>query len=61
MPQAISPILDIDTSANTYGLDQNCYYCSVAALTGRTVEDFFQLFETMQRDAATTDGIVGLH
>lgn len=60
MPQAFNPILRIDTTANTYGLDQNCYYCSVAALSNMTVEQFFHISEIMQQDTATPDEIVAL-
>ncbi len=60
MPQAFSPILDIGKTANTYQLDQNCYYCSVAALSNMTVEQFFSISEIMQQDNATPDEIVAL-
>lgn len=60
MPQAFSPILNLQTTANTYGLDQNCYYCTVAALTNMTVEQFFHISEIMQQDTATPDEIVEL-
>ncbi|MCA6384534.1 MAG: hypothetical protein IM605_02500 [Cytophagales bacterium] len=60
MPQAFTPILDIHTTANTFGLDQNCYYCSVAALSNMTVEQFFRITEIMQQDTATPDEIVAL-
>ncbi|UCD85820.1 MAG: hypothetical protein JSU92_06390 [Deltaproteobacteria bacterium] len=60
MPQAFNPILRIDKTANTYGLDQNCYYCSVAALSNMTVEQFFHISEIMQQDTATPDEIIGL-
>lgn len=60
MPQGFSPILGLSTTANTYGLDQNCYYCTVAALSNMTVEQFFHISEIMQQDTATTDEIVAL-
>lgn len=60
MPQAFSPILDIHTSANTYGLEQNCYYCTVAALNNMTVEQFFHISEIMQQDTATSEEILNL-
>lgn len=60
MPQAFTGILDFHTTANTHGLDQNCYYCAVAALCGMTVEEFFHRSEIMQQDTATPDEILAL-
>lgn len=60
MPQAFSPILNLNTTANTYELEQNCYYCSVAALSNMTVEQFFRISEIMQQDTATPDEIITL-
>jgi hypothetical protein len=60
MPQAFTPILPLTTTANTYGLDQNCYYCSVAALSNMTVEQFFNVSEIMQQDTATPNEILSL-
>ena len=60
MLQAFSPILDLTKTANTYGLDQNCYYCSVAALSNKTVKEFFNISEIMQQDTATPDEIIKL-
>ncbi|HEX8556654.1 MAG TPA: hypothetical protein VF668_01055 [Pyrinomonadaceae bacterium] len=60
MAQAFTPILPFTTTANTYGLDQNCYYCSVAALSNMTVEQFFNVSEIMQQDTATPTEILAL-
>jgi hypothetical protein len=60
MPQAFAPILALATSANTYTLTHNCYYCTVAALNNMTVEEFFRVSEIMQQDNATPDEIVDL-
>ena len=60
MPQGFQPILRPDITANTYGLDQNCDYCTVAALSNMTVEQFFHISEIMQQDRATPDEIIGL-
>jgi len=60
MPPAFRPILDFRTTANSYGLARNCYYCSVAALSNMTVEQFFRVSEIMQQDTATSDEIRGL-
>lgn len=60
MPQAFNPILNPGTTANTFGHDQNCYYCTVAALTNKTAEQFFHISEVMQQDCATPDEILGL-
>ncbi len=60
MPKAFKPILDINTTSNTYGLDKNCYYCTVAALRNQTVEQFFKDCEIMQDDFATLDDIINL-
>ncbi|WP_426400903.1 hypothetical protein ACN9M1_26600 (plasmid) [Ralstonia sp. R-29] len=62
MPRSFSPILDIGTTANdiNQNLDQNCYYCSVAALSNQTASQFFQRAEIMQQDTATLDEIQAL-
>lgn len=60
MPQAFNPILNPATTANTFGLDRNCYYCTVAALSNMTVEQFFHISEVMQQDDATPDEIIAL-
>ena len=60
MPQGFQPILHFSITANTYGLDQNCYYCTVAALSNMTVEQFFHISEIMQQDTATPDEIIEL-
>lgn len=60
MPYGFRPILNPGTTANTHGLYQNCYYCSVAALSNMTVEEFFKISETMQQNTATPNEIVQL-
>ena len=45
---------------NTYGLDNNCYYVSVAALLGTTVDDLVQATETMQNITGSHEDIQNL-
>ena len=45
---------------NTYGLDNNCYYVSVAALLGTTVDDLIRATETMQSITGTHQDIKNL-
>ena len=45
---------------NTYGLDHNCYYVTVAALLGTTVDDLIRATETMQSITGSHEDIHGL-
>ena len=60
MPKAFSPILDINTTANTYSLGDNCYYCTVAALRNQTVDDLVRDSEIMQDKFANLKDILSL-
>lgn len=62
MPRTFAPILNVGTTANDINgnLDQNCYYCTVAALNNTTVSQLFQRAEIMQQDTATLDEILQL-
>ncbi|HVK19924.1 MAG TPA: hypothetical protein VM677_01040 [Actinokineospora sp.] len=40
--------VDGDEPTNTYGLDDNCYYCTAAALRGMTVDQLITETELMQ-------------
>jgi hypothetical protein len=41
-------------------LDDNCYYCTVAALLGKTVEELFKAVEIMQQPTANEKEIIDL-
>ncbi len=60
MPQAFAGILDINTTANSFGLDDNCYYCSVAALLGKTVNELIDQTEIMQDRTAGAEAVLDL-
>ena len=45
---------------NTYGLDNNCYYVTVAALLGTTVDDLSRATETMQNITGSHQDIKNL-
>ncbi len=60
MPHAFSGILDIDKTANSFGLDDNCFYCSVAALLGKTVNELIDETEIMQDRTACTEAVLDL-
>jgi len=45
---------------NTYGLDNNCYFVTVAALLGTTVDDLIRATETMQKITGSHEDIQGL-
>jgi hypothetical protein len=47
-------------STNSHGQDQNCYYCTVAALFGTDTNDLVKHTETMMQDNASADEIVAL-
>jgi len=53
-------MLDLATTANTFGLQNNCYYCTVAALSNMTVQQFFHVSQIMQQDTATPQEILDL-
>ena len=45
------------TPTNTFGLNQNCYYCVVAALLETNTDELVKRTETMQQDCATAEQI----
>lgn len=47
-------------SLNPYGLNQNCYYCTAAALTNQTVQDLVSQTQNMQQDSASIDEMLTL-
>jgi hypothetical protein len=48
MPRGFKNVRFAGSNVNTYHLLDNCYYCSVAALLGASVEEFFKQVEIMQ-------------
>lgn len=60
MPKGFTNVRFAGSSGNTHGLDDNCYYCTVAALLGKTVEELFKQTEIMQQRTANEDEIIGL-
>jgi hypothetical protein len=61
MPRGFQNVRFVASNVNTYHLDDNCYYCSVAALLGASVEELFKKVEIMQqRGGAIRDEITAL-
>lgn len=60
MPQAFPLQTDPPQDVNVAGLDQNCYFCTIAALLGMTTHDLVAHAQTMQQDTATVDEIRAL-
>lgn len=61
MPRGFQNVRFVGSNVNTYHLNDNCYYCSVAALLGASVEELFKAVEIMQqRDGAYRDEIAAL-
>jgi hypothetical protein len=60
MPQGFSTLLNSNVSSNSAGLDQNCYYCSIAALLGTDTSSLVTRTEIMQQDTADESHIVAL-
>jgi hypothetical protein len=57
MPSGFKNCAPINANVNSSGLDQNCYYCTVAALKNVDVKTLVGLTETMQQDTARYDEI----
>ena len=56
-----SDILFVGKSANSFGHNDNCYYCSAAALLGKTAMELFSDSEVMQcAGGGFTDDIANL-
>ena len=60
MPNSWTGIRHWQLTTNNYGLDQNCYYCTVAALLNTDVDTLIRVTETMQQDTATSDEVATL-
>jgi hypothetical protein len=60
MPSSFLGIRDWRLSTNSFGLDQNCYYCTIAALLNTDVDTLVSRTETMQQDCANADEISAL-
>ena len=60
MPNAWTGIRHYTQSTNNYGFDQNCYYCTTAALLGTDVDTLINHTEQMQQDTASAGEIVAL-
>jgi hypothetical protein len=60
MPRAWTGIRDWRLSTNSFGLDQNCYYCTVAALADTDVDTLTRITESMQQDTANAEEIAAL-
>ncbi len=60
MPRGFTNVRFPGSDSNTYGLDDNCYYCTVAALLGNTVEELFKDVEIMQQCTANEGEIIDL-
>jgi len=52
MPRGFDRFAPVDANVNPSGLDQNCYYCTVAALKNVGVHELVSLARTMQHDIA---------
>ena len=60
MPKGFTNVRFAGSDVNTYHLCDNCYYCSVAALLGNTVEELFKKIEVMQQTGANQEEIKAL-
>ncbi|WP_380182840.1 hypothetical protein [Kalamiella sp. sgz302252] len=59
-PRLTADFPALSARLNPHGLNQNCYFCTVAALTNKTVLELVEHTETMQQDGATLDEITQL-
>ena len=59
-PTLASNFSRLSNELNPHRLNLNCYYCTIAALTNRTVLDMVAETEIMQQDTATLDEIMYL-
>jgi hypothetical protein len=60
MPRGFDNYVQPFMAVNSYGQNQNCYYCTVAALNGRTTHDLVGITETMMQDTAKPYEITAL-
>lgn len=60
MPKGFKNVRFAGSDANTYYLGDNCYYCSVAALLGKSAEELFKDVEIMQQSGANEEEIAAL-
>jgi len=60
MPRGFKNVRFPGSNGNTYGLNDNCYYCTVAALLGKSVEELFRDIEIMQQSTANEAEIITL-
>jgi hypothetical protein len=60
MPQAFTSIRSPSLSTNSFGQNENCYYCTVAALLNTTTSQLVNVTQTMMQDRASADEIVAL-
>ena len=60
MPQGFTTLRSSALTTNSFGQNQNCYYCTVAALLGISTSELVGLSETMMQDTAGPDEIVAL-
>ena len=47
-------------TSNSFGQNQNCYYCTIAALLGVTTSELVSVSETMMQDCAKESEIIEL-
>src|SRR5262245_53463190 len=59
MPRGFKNVRFVGSNVNTYHLLDNCYYCSVAALLGASVEECFKQVEIMQEKNGANPEAVG--
>lgn len=59
-PHLVADFPALSARLNPHGLNQNCYFCTVAALAHKTVLELVVQTETMQQDGARLDEIVQL-
>ena len=60
MPRGFVQCAPLDADVNSSGLDQNCYYCTVAALRNMDVRALVSVTETMQQDTANRNEVRAL-
>lgn len=60
MPRGFNNISPYFSQVNSYGQNQNCYYCTVAALNGVTTDALVNHSEIMMQDTAQVQEILTL-
>jgi hypothetical protein len=60
MPRGFVQCAPLNADVNPTGLDQNCYYCTVAALHNMDVRARVSVTETMQQDTANRNEVRAL-